>query len=312
MGDTDKPVAIKMVIVTMFDPPPEAANWPSEMTRWVEGVPLPERLPFPLGERDLRLSRDKGLLAVVTGVGNTKAAASIMALGVDPRFDLSRAYWLVAGIAGANPNQMALGSAAWADWVVDGDLAHDIDPREMPPEWPTGRVPLGKSAPYQQPPSSLTATMAWRLNPALVEWAYGVTGSIQLPGGATVLTGAVLASNSLWHGNLLNRWAEQWVAYWTEDQAHFAASAMEDAGIVSSLRALARAGRVDPERVLILRTASNYNVPPEGVSAAASLAGEMRDGFSAYVPALDAAYRVGSVIVREIVDHWSEWEGKKW
>ena len=104
MGDADKPVAIKIVIVTMFDPPPEAENWPSEVTRWIERVPLPERLPFPLGERDLRLNRDKGVLAVVTGVGNTKAAASIMALGLDPRFDLAHAYWLVAGIAGANPS----------------------------------------------------------------------------------------------------------------------------------------------------------------------------------------------------------------
>jgi purine nucleoside permease len=312
MGDTDQPIAIKVAIVTMFDPPPEAGNWPSELTRWVERVPLPERLPFPLGERDLRLNRDKGVLAIVTGVGNTKAAASIMALGLDPRFDLSRAYWLVAGIAGANPTVMRLGAAAWIDWVVDGDLAHDIDPREMPAHWPTGRIPLGKSKPYEQPPSTLTATMAWQLNPALVDWAYRLTGAIELPGGATVLTGTVLASNSLWHGALLNRWAEQWVDYWTAGRGRFAASAMEDAGIVSSLHALARAGRVDRERKLILRTASNYNVPPEGVSAAASLAAEMRRGFTAYEPALDAAYRVGSAVMREIVEQWSSWEVATW
>ena len=64
MGETTtKPVPIKIVIVTMFDPPPEAGNWPSELTRWVERVPLPERVAFPLGERDLRLNRDKGVLA---------------------------------------------------------------------------------------------------------------------------------------------------------------------------------------------------------------------------------------------------------
>jgi purine nucleoside permease len=311
MGEqTAEPIAIRIVIVTMFDPPPEAGNWPSELTRWVERVPLPERLPFPLGERDLRLNRDKGVLAVVTGVGNTKAAASIMALGLDPRFDLARAYWLVAGIAGANPSAMPLGSAVWVDWVVDGDLAHDIDPREMPADWPTGRVPLGKSVPYRQPPSTLTATMAWRLNPALVDWAYRLTRGIELPDGATVLTGAALASNSLWHGTLLNRWAEQWVDYWTEGRGRFVASAMEDSGIVSSLHALARAGRVDRERLLILRTASNYNVPPEGVSAAASLAGEMRDGFSAYVPALDSAYRIGAVVAEEILRHWQRYSNE--
>jgi purine nucleoside permease len=308
MGDAGKPTAIRVVIVTMFDPPPEAGNWPSELTRWVERVPLPERMAFPLGERDLRLNSERGVLAIVTGVGNTKAAASIMALGLDPRFDLSRAYWLVAGIAGANPAAMTLGSAAWVDWVVDGDLAHDIDPREMPPDWPTGRVPLGKSRPYQQPTSTLTATMAWRLDPALVDWAYRLTRGVELPGGSTVQTGAVLASNNLWHGALLNRWAEDWVAYWTEGKARFTVSAMEDSGIVSSLTALARAGRVDRDRLLVLRTVSNYTMPPNGVGAAASLAGEMRDGFSASVPALDAAYRVGGVVMDELVSHWEKYE----
>lgn len=308
MGDAGKPTAIRVVIVTMFDPPPEAGNWPSELTRWVERVPLPERMAFPLGERDLRLNSERGVLAIVTGVGNTKAAASIMALGLDPRFDLSRAYWLVAGIAGANPAAMTLGSAAWVDWVVDGDLAHDIDPREMPPDWPTGRVPLGKSWPYQQAVSTLTATMAWRLDPALVDWAYRLTRGVELPGGSTVLTGAVLASNSLWHGALLNRWAEDWVAYWTDGKARFTVSAMEDSGIVSSLTALARAGRVARDRLLVLRTVSNYTMPPDGVDAAASLAGEMRDGFTAYAPALDAAYRVGGVVMDELVSHWEKYE----
>jgi purine nucleoside permease len=307
MGKPHAPVAIKLVIVTMFDPPARASDWPSELTRWVERVPLPERLEFPLGDRELRLNRERGVLAVVTGVGNTKAAAAIMALGLDARFDLSRSYWLVAGIAGADPNAMTLGSAAWADWVVDGDLANDIDPREMPPDWPTGRVPLGKSAPYQRPPSTLTATMAWRLNPALVDWAYRLTRGLASPDGSAVLTGAVLASNSLWHGALLHRWAAAWVKYWTGDEGRFVAAAMEDAGIVSSLHALARAGRVERERVLILRTASNYVVPPSGVAPAQSLASEMSKGFSAYDLALESAYRVGSVVVDELICHWEKY-----
>jgi AGZA family xanthine/uracil permease-like MFS transporter len=38
------------------------------------------------------------VLGLVTGVGNTNAAATIMALGLDPRFDLTKSYWLIAGI----------------------------------------------------------------------------------------------------------------------------------------------------------------------------------------------------------------------
>ena len=49
-----------------------------------------------------------------------------MALGMDPRFDLTRAYWLVAGITGVNSLKASIGSAASGEWVVDADLAYEI------------------------------------------------------------------------------------------------------------------------------------------------------------------------------------------
>ena len=105
---------------------------------------------FPQGGRDLRTNQD-GVLALCTGIGTAKAAASVMALGLDPRFDLRKAYWVVAGIAGIDPDDGSTGSAVWAEWVVDGDLAHEIDAREIPPEWQTGYVPLRKTTPYEMP-----------------------------------------------------------------------------------------------------------------------------------------------------------------
>jgi purine nucleoside permease len=59
------------------------------------------------------------VLGIVTGEGAERGAASIVALGSDPRFDLRRAYWVVAGIAGVDPNAASVGSAAWANWVVN-------------------------------------------------------------------------------------------------------------------------------------------------------------------------------------------------
>ncbi len=89
----------------------------------------------------------------MTGIGTARSASSVMALGLDPRFDLSKSYWLVAGIAGANPDTAPLGSAVWAEWIVDGDLAHEIDAREIPPDWTTGYVPLFASHPYRAAPT---------------------------------------------------------------------------------------------------------------------------------------------------------------
>ena len=80
-------------------------------------------------------------MGIVTGMGTAKAASAIMALGLDPRFDLTHAYWLVAGIAGFDPADASIGSAAWATWLLDGDLAHQIDAREIPDSWSNGYFP---------------------------------------------------------------------------------------------------------------------------------------------------------------------------
>src|SRR5712692_6689929 len=146
----DKPIPVKVVVVTMFERGADTGDEPGEFQYWVEREKLDRVFSFPQGYRDLRMNR-QGVLGIVTGVGTAKAAASIMALGLDPRFDLRKAYWLVAGIAGVDPADGSLGSAAWAEWVVEGDLGHEIDAREIPADWKTGYVPLRKSKPYELP-----------------------------------------------------------------------------------------------------------------------------------------------------------------
>jgi purine nucleoside permease len=143
-------IPIRVVVVTMFERGADTGDEPGEFQYWVEREKLDQIVPFKAGYRDLR-TNSRAILGICTGVGTAKAAATIMALGLDPRFDLTKAYWVVAGIAGVNPSAASLGSAAWAEWVVDGDLAHEIDAREIPAEWKTGFVPLRKSVPYELP-----------------------------------------------------------------------------------------------------------------------------------------------------------------
>src|SRR5580704_9962864 len=167
----EKLIPVKVVVVTMFERGADTGDEPGEFQYWVERSKLDRVIPFPQGYHDLRMNHD-GVLGTVTGVGTAKAAASIMALGLDPRFDLRKAYWLVAGIAGIDPADGSLGSAAWAEWVVDGDLAHEIDAREIPPDWKTGYVPLRRSAPYEQPhQAAADSGEVHHLNAALMDWA---------------------------------------------------------------------------------------------------------------------------------------------
>ena len=87
----------------MYESALEVGDHFGEFRLWVERLPLNERMPFPYGFRELRYNSEKSVIGIVSGVGTARAAASIIALGMDPRFDLTRAYWLAAGIAGVNP-----------------------------------------------------------------------------------------------------------------------------------------------------------------------------------------------------------------
>src|SRR5476651_238160 len=173
-------IPVKVVVVTMFERGADTGDEPGEFQFWVERNKLDRVISFPQGYHDLRMNRE-GVLGILTGVGTAKAAASIMALGLDPRFDLRKAYWLVAGIAGIDPADGSLGSAAWAEWVVEGDLGHEIDAREIPSDWKTGYVPLRKSVPYEQPRITPDAGECYRLNPKLVDWAFRLTEHVELP-----------------------------------------------------------------------------------------------------------------------------------
>jgi purine nucleoside permease len=317
------PIEVKVVVVTMFEIGADTGDAAGEFQLWYERHKFDKRFHFA-HHHDLFLDSKSGVLGMVTGVGTANSASAVMELGLDRRFDLSHAYWLVAGIAGVDPEDASIGSAAWATYVVDGDLAHEIDAREIPPDWPTGYFPLDSHRPYD-PSAKPAEGQVFKLNPTLTEWAYQLTRNVELVDSETlrrararyqgypsaqqppfVLKGDDLAAMTFWHGKLLNDWANQWVRFWTHGEGNFVMTAMEDSGTLLALSYLHPTGRVDKNRVLVLRTASNYSMPPPGVSAAENMQKE-NEGYSGLGESVEAAYRVGSVVVLEIVKHWSRY-----
>jgi purine nucleoside permease len=131
LAQSDKPIPVKVVVVTMFERGEDTGDQPGEFQLWVEREHLNRVIEMPGAYRHVRMN-ESGVLGMVTGVGTAKAAASIMALGMDRRFDLTKAYWLVAGIGGGDPQDVSLGSAVWAEHIIDGDLGYEIDGREIP------------------------------------------------------------------------------------------------------------------------------------------------------------------------------------
>lgn len=316
---------VRAVIVTMFEIGNDTGDAPGEFQLWKERRHLDTRIAFPQSYHDLFYNPDTRILGIVTGVGTARSATATMALGLDQRFDLSHAYWLVAGIAGIDPGKASIGSAAWARFLVDGDLAHEIDAREIPKEWRSGYFPLDRQGPNDPRPPNPRGEV-FELNAGLRDWAYTLTKDIKLPddpGIAAerarytdhpmarrppfVLKGDQLSAMTFWHGKLLNQWANDWVHYWTNGKGEFVTSAMEETGTYQAIVYLDRIGRVDKNRVMVLRAGSNYTMPPPGYTAAQYLLRE-NEGYSGLNAAVESLYSVGSKVIDELLTHWGRYE----
>jgi len=327
----DERIPIKVVVVAMYEIGAARGDNPGELQFWVERLALETQMPFTLGETDLYLN-DDGVLAFVTGTGIPNATASVLALGLDQRFDFSKSYWLVAGIAGGDPEDLSLGSAAWAKHVVDGDLAIEIDGREIPEDWPYGLFPFGTNKPVSRPEDlypgwtldSRPPAFSFSLNEQLVDWAYSLTKDLDL--GDTpalrefrqlyegypaaqrppfVTIGDTMSSSTFWHGELLNNWANDWMHVYAGTDAKFMTTNMEESGTLTAFHRLAREGLIDIDRVLVLRTVSNFTMQPPGKTAVWSKTTPFPGGGR---PALESAFTVGNTVVQALITGWSQFE----
>lgn len=311
-----RPIPIKVVVVTAFEIGKDTGDAAGELQLWVERFPATETVNIPGVERPARLTKD-GVLVINTGMFG-RARTSLSSLIVDPRFDLSRAYWLMAGIAGVDPKAGSIGSAAWSDWVVDGDPLYEIDDREIIAGWPWGLYAANSNGPGEKGDHAGASGMAWRLDPGLTRWAFEQTRNIPLADNAHlaadragypeepaaqkpphVFVGASLGTVRFWHGELRTRWARDWVRVQTDGQGVLAMTDGEDQAVLDTLTLFASSKRVDPHRVLILRTASNYSRPGAGKPNRITFAdGGLEAG-------VEAAYRVGAPVVKALVAGWS-------
>jgi purine nucleoside permease len=326
-----KPWPVKIVILATFEP--EGGKRPGEFRFWKEREHLTEKIDVPGCVFPVYANADHSIIGLVTGMTLVNSSSSVMALGLSPQFDLTHAYWLINGIAGVDPNAGSLGSAAWANYVV-GDVGRYIDPHDAPKDWPYGFFASGAVRPGEAPAPRKYSGMGdgnvdlYTMNPALVAFAYGLTKDLKL--GDTdemkaarapytgfpnaqrppfVFIGDTFASDYFWHGPTANKYAEDWVKMWTGGKGTFAMTEMEDSGMMQSLERLNAIHRVDFQRVMDLRVASNYSMPAPGHSAVESLTGG-GGNFSGYLPSLESAYAAGNTVIQALLADWPKYGAK--
>lgn len=337
-ADGQQVIQPRVMVIATYETGKDTGDVPGELQYWVERQHLDQAIQVPGIDHPI-LTNGKGLYAMVSGT-TSRCAVQMMALAMDPRFDLRHTYFLLSGIAGGDPARVTVASAVWIRQVVDGDPAFELDHRDTPASWPYGIVALGATMPDTVPAnvdaapaagvsdngSGGVGRVAYTLNPSLVAWAFRLTKDVKIPDNAAlaanrapytgrpiaqrapaVQLGASMGADHFWSGPIMTRWAEDWVRLYTRGAEALSIADCEDQGILLAMRELSRLGRVDDRRLLILRTVSNFTEAPPGVSAQKYLFGDLSDS-PGYLPALDANYRVGSVVVSALLDRWSEYE----
>ena len=287
-------VPIEVVVVTTFELPKYKTG---EFYHWIHDFPLATELPFPQGYAPLRYNAQRHVLGIETGEGPTHMAASITALANNSRFDFSHAYWLLAGIAGIDPNVGPAGSVAWASYIVDADLAYEIDAREIPPGVEHGLCAAGPGRPVSA--AAAKGQLAERrqsvqIEPWPCELGVPVAAASQSHTAGRCQPTAVArtvyelpqhavaakdpAGRHARRRHLLDRGAAQtvrgrnWVKYWSNGKATFTMTSEEDAGYMLTLTFLAHNNQVDLQRVMDLRSASDFSVTHPGQTPAQLLA----------------------------------------
>jgi purine nucleoside permease len=306
---------VKVMIISMFGP--EGQVWLDHLGPWQDVTVAGLSPDYPA----VHCNR-QDVCVMTTGMGHANAAASIMALTFSPRFDLRRTYFMVAGIAGIDPLQGTVGSAAWANWLVDFGIQWEIDGREIPPGWNTGYLGINTTDPTQKPPLDYR-TEVFQLNPALSNAAFALSRNVALTddGAAqaarakysyapanrppTVIQCDTLAGDTWWSGTDLGERARQWTKILTDGKGTYCTTQQEDNATFEALTRAASAHRVDLNRVAVLRAGSDFDRPYAGQASADNLLNYASQG--GFTIAIANLFLTGNPLVQDIVTHWGEW-----
>ncbi|SAL61088.1 purine-nucleoside phosphorylase [Caballeronia humi] len=306
---------VKVMIISMFGP--EGQVWLDRLGPW-KAIKVPGLSPdYP----DVHCNR-QDICVMTTGMGHTNAAASLMALTFSDRFDLRRTYFMIAGIAGIDPQQGTIGSAAWAKYLVDFGIQWEIDAREKPDSWPSGFLGINTKTPDQKPPLDYR-TEVFALNAKLADTAFALSRNVTLSDSAEAQTARAkfdyapanrapkviqcdtLAGDTWWSGKYIGERARVWTKQLTDGKGVYCTTQQEDNATYEALKRAASTGRVDLNRVAALRSGSDFDRPYEGQSAADNLVNYATQG--GFAPAIENLYRAGNPLVQDIATHWGEW-----
>ncbi|HEX4340065.1 MAG TPA: hypothetical protein VH062_29360 [Polyangiaceae bacterium] len=301
--------APKAMIISMFGP---------EGQVWIDNMKLTQEIFVPGLSPDYPTvhCNDDDVCNVITGMGHANAASSISALVYNGGFDLTKTVFLIAGIAGIDPGQGTLGSAAWARYLVDFGLQWEIDAREMPDGWPYGYFGIGTKGPTEKP-SLDYRTEVFQVNEVLLQRALRLSKDVVLDDsddavkfrakyGASpasdppkVIQCDTAAGDTWFAGTALGQRARDWTKLLTDDKGTYCTTQQEDNATFEVLKRAAAIGKLNLDSVAVLRTGSDFDRPYTGQTDGDGLVNYGAQG--GFVPAISNLYKAGSPLIEDVV-----------
>ncbi|CAD6891837.1 unnamed protein product [Tilletia laevis] len=308
----------KILIVNMFAL--EASVWLEQFSPslYSRNITVPGLSPvFP----QVHCTAKADVCQVTTGEGQINAAATMSALFLSSKFDLRKTYFFIAGVGGISPERGTLGSAAFARYAIQVAQQYALDRNDAPPEWNYTYWNYNTKQPDEYPLLTY-GTEVFKLNTALVERAYNVSKTqaerklndsaeaqayrSRYPNapaneGPKVILGDVTTSDLYFTGRTLSMQFENVVTTLTNGSATYTTTAQEDNATLEALVRAQRAGKADYSRAIVLRTGSDFERAPPGLSEYDAF-GFAQGGFG---PASANTYIASLPVVEDILQNWN-------
>lgn len=303
----EKPINVKVFIAAMFEIGANSGDKAGEFQYWYLRYFQHSKAINVAGALNPVYCNDDGVCGSVLGMGKVGSSASMQAIVLNQKFNMSQAYFIVSGVGGTPPEKGTIGDVSWGTWLLDYDLGHRWKPEEGEPGQPTF-----------MPRKGYESIRRFALNPALLAWNMALTQQVKLkdskeaaayrnryPQSAArrapaVTNGTHMTGDTFFHGPGLSQEAQYIAELYGAD--NYVITEMEAAAIAQVLNRT-----VGIQRMMSIRGAVNFDQGHPNETTLAHLdpaPGETAGGFAQTV---ENIVLVGSKVVDHIVHNWQQW-----
>ncbi|KAI9708618.1 MAG: hypothetical protein M1820_003836 [Bogoriella megaspora] len=318
--DQGQKIKPKVFLIDMFTPEAEVWYEIPEFDLLAQNITVTGFSPlFP----DAHCTANGEICQLVTGESEINAASTVTALLLSPHFDLTTTYFLIAGIAGINPEVGTIAAVTFARYALQVALQYEFDAREISSNFSTGYIPQGSTSPNEYP-QSIYGTEVFEVNTALRSLAVNFAKTATLNDSAeAIIYRAKYASNPIYtagtqapsviecdvatsdvyySGTLLGEAFGNYTKLLTNGSGVYCTTAQEDNATLEAMIRGAKAKLVDFSRIIILRTASDFDRPYPGETPEFNL---FYANQGAFEPSVQNIYLAGVKVVEGILEGWN-------